>query len=128
VSFDDGGGGAGAQVDAVTREVQLSFKRLDGEIRAMQQAGGREEDAAVRLQVQRQLAQALFKLSVEFRWGQGSGPGLMGAFLCIRGCCCVGSLRALLVAWVRLRCQAGCARQRGRTEGARRGALLHDWT
>ncbi|KIY98538.1 Qa-SNARE protein, Tlg2/Syntaxin16-family [Monoraphidium neglectum] len=66
VSFDDGGGGAGAQVDAVTREVQLSFRRLDGEIRAMQQAGGREEDAAVRLQVQRQLAQALFKLSVEF--------------------------------------------------------------
>lgn len=50
--------------------MQLSFKRLDGEIRAMQQqAGGREDDAGVRLQVQRQLAQALFKLSVEFRWG-----------------------------------------------------------
>lgn len=67
VSFDDGGGGAGARVDAITREVQLAFKRLDGEIRGMGQTGGGGEDAAVRLQVQRQLAQALFKLSVDFR-------------------------------------------------------------
>ncbi|KAI8470175.1 MAG: hypothetical protein J3K34DRAFT_458972 [Monoraphidium minutum] len=67
VTFDSGGSGAGAQVDALTREVQLGFRRLDGEIRSMGQAGGREEDAGVRLQVQRQLAQALFKLSVEFR-------------------------------------------------------------
>lgn len=54
-------------MDALTREVQLTFKRLDSEIRGMEQAGGKEEDAQVRLQVQRQLAQALFKLSVEFR-------------------------------------------------------------
>ncbi|KIY99251.1 Syntaxin-43 [Monoraphidium neglectum] len=68
VSFDSSASGASGHVDALTQEVQLSFKRLDGEIRAMQQqAGGREDDAGVRLQVQRQLAQALFKLSVEFR-------------------------------------------------------------
>ncbi|KAI8474871.1 MAG: Qa-snare protein, Tlg2/Syntaxin16-family [Monoraphidium minutum] len=80
VSFGDaaggvgggGGGGAGAHVDAVTREVQLAFKRLDGEVRALGGAGsdgggGGGDDAGVRLQVQRQLAQALFKLSVEFR-------------------------------------------------------------
>ncbi len=53
--------------------VQITFKRLDGDIRSLQQSGGREGDADVRLQVQRQLAQALFKLSVEFRWAGGGG-------------------------------------------------------
>ncbi|GBF92946.1 hypothetical protein Rsub_05782 [Raphidocelis subcapitata] len=71
VSFDEGGGAAGARVDALTREVQSAFRRLDGEIRALSPPGGapqqRRRDGEVRLQVQRQLAQALFRLSVEFR-------------------------------------------------------------
>lgn len=89
-----GGGGAnngnqnglssGARAaEALTREVQLSFRRLDGEIRALGRpdpapvaygADGRpkpaatnDDDGGVRLQVQRQLAQHLFRLSVEFR-------------------------------------------------------------
>jgi len=74
-------------VDALTREVQLTFKRLDGEIRAMAAPGpgAREEDAGVRLQVQRQLAQALFKLSVEFRCGrQESSRGPWGSsWVCV---------------------------------------------
>jgi syntaxin 16 len=80
---DGGGGGglggsSGAQAaEALTREVQLSFRRLDGEIRALGRpdapAAGRPQpqqqgdDGGVRLQVQRQLAQHLFRLSVEFR-------------------------------------------------------------
>lgn len=71
VSFDDGGGEAAGRVDALTREIQLGFRRLDGEIRSMARGtggggrGGGGDD--VQVQVQRQLAQALFKLSVEFR-------------------------------------------------------------
>ena len=72
VTFDDGGGGARARAEALTREVQLAFRRLDQEVRAMGEGGG---GGAVRTQVQRQLAQALFKLSVEFRWGSGGGGG-----------------------------------------------------
>eukprot|EP00877_Chromochloris_zofingiensis_P010271 jgi/Chrzof1/5498/Cz16g05150.t1 len=66
VSFDSDNTSS-SHVDAITREVQMTFKRLDGEIRSMDKGEGRDEDAQVRLQVQRQLAQALFKLSVEFR-------------------------------------------------------------
>jgi hypothetical protein len=80
VSFDDSGSGASSHVDALTKEIQLGFRRLDGDIRAMGPPGGGRgagaagQDGGVQLQVQRQLAQALFKLSVEFRWGrQGAG-------------------------------------------------------
>ncbi|KAG2451564.1 hypothetical protein HYH02_004162 [Chlamydomonas schloesseri] len=66
VTFD-GESEAQVHAEALTREIQQSFKRLDAAIRAMAQSTGRNEDAEVRLQVQRQLAQALFKLSVEFR-------------------------------------------------------------
>lgn len=60
--------GPQSHADALTQEVQLGFKRLDAEIRAMGQApGSGDDDKQVRLQVQRQLAQALFRLSVEFR-------------------------------------------------------------
>eukprot|EP00878_Enallax_costatus_P020334 GHUV01021487.1.p1 GENE.GHUV01021487.1~~GHUV01021487.1.p1 ORF type:complete len:263 (+),score=69.75 GHUV01021487.1:371-1159(+) len=65
---------ASSHVDVITREVQATFKRLDADIRGMAQPEARDDDAhcgsagvEVRLQVQRQLAQALFKLSVEFR-------------------------------------------------------------
>lgn len=59
---------ASSHVDVLTREVQEGFKRLDGEIRGMgTREAGPDDDAQVRLQVQRQLAQALFKLSVDFR-------------------------------------------------------------
>lgn len=100
VSFGAGGGEKGGAsnnglssgaraAEALTREVQLSFRRLDGEIRALgrpdpppaqhQYGGGargggsnsnnnsNDDDGGVRLQVQRQLAQHLFRLSVEFR-------------------------------------------------------------
>mmetsp|Transcript_8436 Transcript_8436/g.21088 ORF Transcript_8436/g.21088 Transcript_8436/m.21088 type:complete len:312 (-) Transcript_8436:247-1182(-) len=56
-----------AHVDALTRDIQATFRRLDTEIRGMENTATNQEDAAVRLQVQRQLAQALFMLSVEFR-------------------------------------------------------------
>jgi hypothetical protein len=75
---------AAARADALTREVQITFKRLDAELRALGQpppaglgggGGDAGDDPGVRLQVQRHLAQALFKLSVEFRraglWGKG---------------------------------------------------------
>jgi syntaxin 16 len=91
VSFGGTGGGPGGganntnnssgarAAEALTREVQLSFRRLDGEIRALGRpdpaygVDGRpkptanDDDGGVRLQVQRQLAQHLFRLSVEFR-------------------------------------------------------------
>lgn len=66
VTFD-GESEALSHAEALTREVQMSFKRLDAAIRAMAASTGVNEDSEVRLQVQRQLAQALFKLSVEFR-------------------------------------------------------------
>jgi syntaxin 16 len=74
-----GGLSSGAQAaEALTREVQQAFRRLDGEIRALgrpdagtgysgQQQQQQQADGGVRLQVQRQLAQHLFRLSVEFR-------------------------------------------------------------
>lgn len=72
VTFDDdAGGAAGGKVDALTREAQLSFRRLDADIRALgaTRLGGAAgaSDGGVREQVQRQLARALLKLSVEFR-------------------------------------------------------------
>eukprot|EP00879_Flechtneria_rotunda_P010105 GHRR01010563.1.p1 GENE.GHRR01010563.1~~GHRR01010563.1.p1 ORF type:complete len:308 (+),score=91.35 GHRR01010563.1:249-1172(+) len=66
VSFDSENA-ASSHVDVLTREVQAGFKRLDADIRGMAQPEAQDDDAQVRLQVQRQLAQALFKLSVEFR-------------------------------------------------------------
>lgn len=57
-----------SHADALTREIQMTFKRLDKEVRNIDKGAiGGDEDASVRLQVQRQLAQALFKLSVDFR-------------------------------------------------------------
>lgn len=56
-----------AHAEALTRDIQVNFKRLDQEVRGMGSATGGDDDAQVRLQVQRQLAAALFKLSVEFR-------------------------------------------------------------
>lgn len=52
----DGESEAQVHAEALTREIQQSFKRLDAAIRAMAQSTGRNEDAEVRLQVQRQLA------------------------------------------------------------------------
>ncbi|GFR46920.1 hypothetical protein Agub_g8567 [Astrephomene gubernaculifera] len=66
VTFD-GESEAQLHAEALTREIQQSFKRLDAAIRAMAQSTGHNEDPAVRQQVQGQLAQALFKLTVEFR-------------------------------------------------------------
>ena len=72
VSFGDATAGPAVHVDALTREVHLAFRRLDGQVRQLGSAeragaGGGADDAPVRLQVQRQLAQALLKLSLEFR-------------------------------------------------------------
>ncbi|MEW5299709.1 MAG: hypothetical protein WDW36_002699 [Sanguina aurantia] len=67
VSFDTDNDSAANVTEALTREIQSSFKKLDAEIRDIVKAKGVNEDEAVRGQVQRQLAQALFKLSVEFR-------------------------------------------------------------
>ncbi|GLC43807.1 hypothetical protein PLESTB_000910000 [Pleodorina starrii] len=66
VTFD---GESEAQVHAetLTREVQQSFKRLDAAIRRVGEITGPNDDAEIRKQVQQQLAQALFKLSLEFR-------------------------------------------------------------
>ncbi len=41
----------------MTREIQTSFKKLELAIRAMEKAPGKDEDRAVREQVQKQLAQ-----------------------------------------------------------------------
>jgi syntaxin 16 len=74
---EGGGLSSGAlAAEQLTREVQQAFRRLDGEIRALGRADisrsypnqqQQQEDGGVRLQVQRQLAQHLFRLSVEFR-------------------------------------------------------------
>ncbi|GIL47780.1 hypothetical protein Vafri_3964 [Volvox africanus] len=66
VTFD---GESEAQVHAetLTREVQQSFKRLEAAIRIVGETTGPQDDAEIRKQVQQQLAQALFKLSLEFR-------------------------------------------------------------
>ncbi|KAG2500822.1 hypothetical protein HYH03_001584 [Edaphochlamys debaryana] len=66
VTFD-GESEAQVHAEALTREIQQNFKRLDAAIRAMAASPGAGEDEQVRKQVQQQLAQALFKLSVEFR-------------------------------------------------------------
>lgn len=66
VTFD-GESEAQSHAEVLTREIQQMFKSLDAAIRAMEKSPGRNEDQEVRLQVQRQLAQALFKLSVDFR-------------------------------------------------------------
>jgi hypothetical protein len=38
---------ASSHVDTITREIQMAFKRLDGEIRSMDQGTNRDEDAQV---------------------------------------------------------------------------------
>jgi hypothetical protein len=48
VSFDSDNA-ASSHVDVLTREVQASFKRMDGEIRGMVQPDARDDDAQVRL-------------------------------------------------------------------------------
>ena len=40
------------RLEALTRECQLSFKRLDSEVRGLEAAGRPDEDPAVRRQVQ----------------------------------------------------------------------------
>lgn len=57
---------AQSQVEALTRQLQNGFKKLDKEIRGMEQTPG-SDDAEVRQQVQRQLARALMGLTMEFR-------------------------------------------------------------
>ncbi len=57
---------AQSHVEAITRELQNGFKKLDKEIRGMEQTPG-ADDAEVRQQVQRQLARALMGLTMEFR-------------------------------------------------------------
>jgi syntaxin 16 len=57
---------AQAQVEALTREMQAGFKKLNAEINNMEQTPG-ADDAEVRQQVQRQLAKALMVLTMEFR-------------------------------------------------------------
>lgn len=52
--------------EALTREIQISFKKLQGDIQSMG-SGPASDDHHVRVQVQRQLAQALFKMSLDFR-------------------------------------------------------------
>jgi hypothetical protein len=47
VSFDSDNA-ASSHVDVLTREVQASFKRIDGEIRGMVQPDARDDDAQVR--------------------------------------------------------------------------------
>eukprot|EP00798_Chlamydomonas_sp_ICE-L_P020130 gene20130-26861_t len=63
-----------SHVEALTRDIQLNFKRLDSEIKGIHggksNAGLSAEDLAVQEQVQQQLAQALLKLSIEFRQEQ----------------------------------------------------------
>mmetsp|Transcript_36404 Transcript_36404/g.81012 ORF Transcript_36404/g.81012 Transcript_36404/m.81012 type:complete len:302 (+) Transcript_36404:53-958(+) len=56
-----------SHVEAVTRDIQTKFRSLSAEIEMMGKTPVSEEDAPVRHQVQRHLAQALFKLSHEFR-------------------------------------------------------------
>jgi len=58
---------AQADVDDTTHHIQDLFKRLNAEIGAMTTTQVTADEAPVRQQVQRQLAQALFKLSHEFR-------------------------------------------------------------
>lgn len=65
VTFDSDDS-AQSHVEAITRELQNGFKRLDKEIRGMEQTPG-ADDAEVRQQVQRQLARALMGLTMEFR-------------------------------------------------------------
>jgi hypothetical protein len=50
VSFDSDNA-ASSHVDVLTREVQVSFKRMDGEIRGMVQPDARDDDAQVRREV-----------------------------------------------------------------------------
>jgi syntaxin 16 len=57
---------AQAQVEALTREMQAGFKKLNAEINNMEQTPG-ADDAEVRQQVQRQLAKALMVLTMDFR-------------------------------------------------------------
>lgn len=57
VSFDTDNDSASSVTEALTREIQSSFKKLDLEIRDIVKGKGVNEDEAVRGQVQRQLAQ-----------------------------------------------------------------------
>ena len=47
VTFD-ADNASSSHVDTITREIQMTFKRLDGEIRSMDQGTNRDEDAQVR--------------------------------------------------------------------------------
>lgn len=49
VTFETSDSSASSHVDALTREIQMSFKRLDGEIRSMDQGEQRGEDSQVRV-------------------------------------------------------------------------------
>ncbi|KXZ55932.1 SYP4 protein [Gonium pectorale] len=66
VTFD-GESEAQVHAEALTRELQQSFKRIEAAIRVVGQATGKGDDMEVRQQVQKQLASALLKLSLEFR-------------------------------------------------------------
>ncbi|GFH22857.1 Qa-SNARE protein, Tlg2/syntaxin16-family, partial [Haematococcus lacustris] len=59
-----GAEGSHAHADALTRDIQATFRRLDAEIRGMDKGAASSEDAAVRLQIQRQLAQAPAGLTI----------------------------------------------------------------
>lgn len=67
VTFDSGSD-VQAATDAITMEIQSSFKKLDTEIRGMATGPGAQEDPEVLRQVQRQLAQ----VGAGGRW-QGGG-------------------------------------------------------
>ncbi len=65
VSFD-ADDSAQSHVEALTRELQTGFKKLNSEINGMEMTPG-SDDAEVRQQVQRQLAKALMALTMDFR-------------------------------------------------------------
>ena len=65
VTFDSDNS-AQSHVEALTRELQNGFKKLNAEINGMEHTPG-ADDAEVRQQVQRQLAKALMGLTMEFR-------------------------------------------------------------
>eukprot|EP00798_Chlamydomonas_sp_ICE-L_P032539 gene32539-17255_t len=57
-----------AHVEILTKDIQVTFRKLDSDIRQMVSSNGAgDEDIEVQQSVQKQLAQALFKLSIEFR-------------------------------------------------------------
>ena len=65
VTFDSDDS-AQSHVEALTRELQTGFKKLNNEINSMEETPG-TDDSEVRMQVKRQLAKALMGLTMEFR-------------------------------------------------------------